>query len=282
MATEQPSEARDKARLEMDPQRLDSIAKRAQEVIQNDQKVVPPFWISKYKKEASRNWDIFYKRNTTKFFKDRYWLDREFEELAHKGDESKEKKICLEVGCGVGNFVFPTLAKNPNLFIYACDFSSRAVGMVQANEQYDEARCKAFVADLTVDDLCTTVPAESVDLVSAIFVLSAIPPEKMNVAIQNIYKVLKSGGNVLFRDYGLYDEAQIKFSSASDKKLDDNFYVRQDGTMSYFFSMEDVQQRFEAEGFKTIVNEYIYRETTNRKLELAADRIFTQCKFVKP
>lgn len=52
--------------------------------------------------------------------------------------------------------------------------------------------------------------------------------------------------------------------------------------MSYFFSMEDVQQRFEAEGFKTIVNEYIYRETTNRKLELAADRIFTQCKFVKP
>ncbi|KAJ2962128.1 hypothetical protein NQZ79_g2698 [Umbelopsis isabellina] len=210
MATEQPSEARDKARLEMDPQRLESIAKRAQEVIQNDQKVVPPFWISKYKKEASRNWDIFYKRNTTKFFKDRYWLDREFEELAHKGDESKEKKICLEVGCGVGNFVFPTLAKNPNLFIYACDFSSRAVGMVQvsellafqclywgskhsspyqANEQYNESRCKAFVADLTVDDLCATVPAESVDLVSAIFVLSAIPPEKMSVAIQNIYKV---------------------------------------------------------------------------------------------
>ncbi|CAM0135790.1 unnamed protein product [Umbelopsis sp. WA50703] len=232
MATEQPSEARDKARIEMDPQRLESHAKRAQEVIQNDQKVVPPFWINKYKKDASRNWDIFYKRNTTKFFKDRYWLDREFEELAHKGDESNEKKTCLEVGCGVGNFVFPTLAKNPNLFIYACDFSSRAVGMVQANEQYDESRCKAFVADLTVDDLCTTIPAESVDMVSAIFVLSAIPPEKMSVAIQNIYKVLKTGGNVLFRDYGLYDEAQIKFSSASDKRLDDNFYVRQDGNVS--------------------------------------------------
>ena len=45
------------------------------------------------------------------------------------------------------------------------------------------------------------------------------------------YKVLKHGGSVLFRDYGLYDEAQIKFSSASDKKLDDNFYVRQDGKL---------------------------------------------------
>jgi len=272
---------RDKARIEMDTERLESHAQRAKEIIQNDQKIVPSFWINKYKKEASRNWDIFYKRNTTKFFKDRYWLDREFEELEHKGDGT-EQKICLEVGCGVGNFVFPTLAKNPSLFIYACDFSSRAIDMVKANEQYNESRCKAFVCDLTVDDLSATVPPETADMVSAIFVLSAIPPEKMRIAIQNIFKVLKNGGCVLFRDYGLYDEAQIKFSSTSDKKLDENFYVRQDGTMSYFFSLEDIQTRFEAEGFKTISNEYIYRETKNRKLELNADRIFTQCKFIKP
>ncbi|KAI8577399.1 hypothetical protein K450DRAFT_252256 [Umbelopsis ramanniana AG] len=281
MAADEQSGGRDKARIEMASERLESHAQRAKEAIQNDQKIVPPFWINKYKKDASRNWDIFYKRNTTKFFKDRYWLDREFEELAHKGD-SDEKKICLEVGCGVGNFVFPTIAKNPNLFIYACDFSSRAIEMVKANEQYVESRCKAFVCDLTADDLCNTIPSETADLVSAIFVLSAIPPEKMSFAIQNIFKVLKHGGSVLFRDYGLYDEAQIKFSSASDKKLDENFYVRQDGTMSYFFSLEDVQSRFEAEGFQTISNEYIYRETTNRKLEMNADRIFTQCKFVKP
>ncbi|KAI9280860.1 S-adenosyl-L-methionine-dependent methyltransferase [Umbelopsis sp. AD052] len=281
MAADEQSGGRDKARIEMASERLESHAQRAKEAIQNDQKIVPPFWINKYKKDASRNWDIFYKRNTTKFFKDRYWLDREFEELAHKGG-SNEKKICLEVGCGVGNFVFPTIAKNPNLFIYACDFSSRAIEMVKANEQYNESRCKAFVCDLTADDLCNTIPPETADLVSAIFVLSAIPPEKMSNAIQNIFKVLKHGGSVLFRDYGLYDEAQIKFSSASDKKLDENFYVRQDGTMSYFFSLEDVQNRFEAEGFQTIANEYIYRETTNRKLEMNADRIFTQCKFVKP
>lgn len=60
---------RDKARIEMDAERLESHAQRAKEIIQNDQKIVPSFWINKYKKEASRNWDIFYKRNTTKFFK---------------------------------------------------------------------------------------------------------------------------------------------------------------------------------------------------------------------
>ena len=42
--------------------------------------------ISDYKKcklenEAKKNWDLFYKRNSTNFFKDRHWLTREFPEL---------------------------------------------------------------------------------------------------------------------------------------------------------------------------------------------------------
>ncbi|KAL1935201.1 hypothetical protein VTP01DRAFT_4341 [Rhizomucor pusillus] len=276
MTTEE--RGRDAARVTMDPERLEQHIKRAQEVIENDKKSVPPFWINKYKKEAARNWDIFYKRNTTKFFKDRHWTDREFEEL-----RSTEKLVCLEVGCGVGNFVFPALADNPNLFIYACDFSKRAVEMVKSNEQYDESRCKAFVCDLTVDALTDIIPPDSLDLVSVLFVFSAIPPEKMHLAIHNIYKVLKPGGCVLFRDYGLYDQAQIKFSESSEqKKLDQNFYVRQDGTMSYFFSVEDLQTRFEKEGFRTLVNDYVYRETTNRRLEMKLDRIFVQAKFQKP
>ncbi|KAI8139091.1 S-adenosyl-L-methionine-dependent methyltransferase [Fennellomyces sp. T-0311] len=269
----------DAERIVMDTDRLEQHVKRAQEAIAGDKKEVPPFWINKYKKEAAKNWDIFYKRNTTKFFKDRHWTDREFEELVFK--EGQQLR-CLEVGCGVGNFVFPALAENANLFIYACDFSKRAVEMVKSNANYDEARCHAFVCDLTIDPLTDNVPAESLDLVSALFVFSAIPPEKMASAIQNLYKVMKPGGHVLFRDYGLYDEAQIKFSKASDKKLDENLYVRQDGTMSYFFSVDDLAARFEAEGFKTIVNEYIYRETTNRRLELNVDRIFVQAKFQKP
>lgn len=69
MAADEQSGGRDKARIEMDPERLESHAQRAKDAIQNDQKIVPPFWINKYKKDASKNWDMFYKRNTTKFFK---------------------------------------------------------------------------------------------------------------------------------------------------------------------------------------------------------------------
>lgn len=35
----------------------------------------------KYENEAGKFWDIFYKRNGTKFFKDRHYLDREFPQL---------------------------------------------------------------------------------------------------------------------------------------------------------------------------------------------------------
>jgi len=37
----------------------------------------------------------------------------------------------LEVGCGVGNMIFPLLQENPDVRVYACDFSPRAVEFVK-------------------------------------------------------------------------------------------------------------------------------------------------------
>jgi methyltransferase-like protein 6 len=42
---------------------------------------IPAFWQEKYKKEAAKNWNLFYKRNEARFFKDRHWIGREFPEL---------------------------------------------------------------------------------------------------------------------------------------------------------------------------------------------------------
>ena len=54
---------------------------------------------------------------------------------------------------------------------------------------YNTDRCKAFQCDITCDDLTNEIPANSVDAVSMIFVLSAIHPDKMVLALKNIYKV---------------------------------------------------------------------------------------------
>jgi methyltransferase-like protein 6 len=42
----------------------------------------------------------------------------------------------LQVGCGVGNSIYPLLDINPQLRVYACDFSATAVQIVQQHPQY--------------------------------------------------------------------------------------------------------------------------------------------------
>ncbi|CAH1760960.1 3652_t:CDS:2 [Entrophospora sp. SA101] len=256
----------------------DNIPENIKEIIIKDSKILPKFWIDKYKNETCKNWDLFYRRNTTKFFKNRNWIGREFIEL----NESSSQKIVLELGCGVGNFLFPVLESNSNLFIYACDFSKRAIDFVKLNQKYDEKRCKAFVCDLTKDSLSQYIINDKIDIVSAIFVFSAMPPENHLNVIKNIAEVTKPGSVVCFRDYALYDETQLKFSNSKSNKLQDNLYVRQDGTLSYFFSKKYLKETFESNSlFKNIDMEYVYRETINRAKSLCVERRFLQAKFIR-
>ncbi|XP_027868062.1 tRNA N(3)-cytidine methyltransferase METTL6 [Xiphophorus couchianus] len=248
--------------------------------LSSERTLVSDFKQMKIEKEAQKNWDLFYKRNTTNFFKDRHWTTREFEDLQACREFESQKLVLLEAGCGVGNCIFPLLEEDLNIFVYACDFSPRAVEFVKKNPLYRPDRCCAFQCDLTKDHLMENVPEASVDVVTLIFVLSAIHPDKMKVALENIGKVLKPGGVILFRDYGLYDHAMLRFKSGS--KLGDNFYVRQDGTRSYFFSKEFLAKLFEEADFQSVVNEYVLRKTVNKKEGLCVPRVFLQSKFIKP
>ena len=48
------------------------------------------------------------------------------------------RRTLFEVGCGVGNFIFPLIAedKEKHFFFHACDFSSKAVELVKVQTSF--------------------------------------------------------------------------------------------------------------------------------------------------
>ncbi len=94
-------------------------------------------------------------------------------------------------------------------------------------------------------------------------------------------KVLKPNGYLLFRDYGLYDHAMFRFARQRQHKLSENFYVRQDGTRAYFFSIEYLTNLLNQCQFNIDELSYVLKETVNIKEDICVPRVFIQGKFKK-
>ncbi|KAK3811137.1 MAG: S-adenosyl-L-methionine-dependent methyltransferase, partial [Benniella sp.] len=251
------------------------------EISRQQQDPVPEEMVQVYHAEAAENWNKFYAKNENRFFKDRHWLRIEFPELFQMVEADAGAKTVLEIGCGAGNTMFPMLleSKNPELFVYGCDFSSTAVEVVRSNPNYDEKRCKAFVWDLGGDDIPPEVQPESMDVLVLIFVLSALHPDKWDQAMNNLYKLLKPGGLIVFRDYGRYDMTQLRFKK--NRLLSDNFYVRGDGTRVYYFDSDEIVRLFGSK-FTIEQNAIDRRLIVNRLRKVKMYRVWLQGKFRKP
>ncbi|KNZ64422.1 hypothetical protein VP01_1030g6 [Puccinia sorghi] len=144
-----------------------------------------------------------------------------------------------------GNTAFPILAanENPELFLYALDYSSKAVELVKVNTSpknplYDPTKCLGAVWDMSSADIPTEVPPCSLDAIIMIFCFSALHPKEWAQTVRNLWKMLKPGGILLFRDYGRHDLAQLRMKGS--RFLEDNFYVRGDGTRVYFFDKDEL------------------------------------------
>lgn len=272
--------------------------------------------------KAGSNWHHFYEKHENKFFKDRHWLFTEFPELLRPYEEPSEPKAAeetaavtaagpdaasaaepisadapaetlqerfnrsshsswrvLEVGCGVGNTVFPLLAVNrhPETFVYACDFAASAIDILRHHEQYTPRRCHAFTADITASPV---LPPQSLDVVILIFVLSAVHPEKMQAVLNHLAESLRPGGILLLRDYGRYDLAQLRFKGS--RCISENFYMRGDGTRVYFFTQDELRTMLTQAGLTEQQNVADRRLLVNRGRQITMQRVWIQCKYVKP
>ncbi|XP_064476667.1 tRNA N(3)-methylcytidine methyltransferase METTL2-like [Ornithodoros turicata] len=276
-------------------EQLDAAQKKISE---NAEEKVDAAQKEEYEKDAVQYWDKFYGIHSNRFFKDRHWLFVEFPELLPENAPptvtendslpaatfpgSTSRFRVLEVGCGVGNTVFPILEinKDPGLFLYCCDFSETAVSVLKEHKEYDPQRCLAFVCDVTRENWDAPFPNESLDIIILIFVLSAVSPDKMQGVINRAAQYLKPGGCIIFRDYGRFDMAQLRFKRG--RCLSDNFYVRGDGTRCYFFTQDELKEMFEKAGLYEELNHLDRRLQVNRGKLLQMYRVWVQARYRKP
>ncbi|CCF50352.1 hypothetical protein NDA11_007045 [Ustilago hordei] len=303
-------------------------------LISTNRRSATDFAVKKHSAEAAKNWDKFYKNHQDKFFKDRHWTSREFSSQLPsasssssststpltassstgkaKGEDDREEEttlvsqqvgnesgVLLEVGCGVGNMLYPLLNTNPSLRVHCCDFSSRAVDLVKSQPQYDPARVNAFVFDLTspsppLSTFLSVAPYNtwpSVTTISLIFVLSAIPPNLHAQVLRSLKALLPQGGHILFRDYAYGDLSQVRYHTKKDAAWaepslltpdpEHNWYRRGDNTFNYFFRKEQLEELARQVGLEAEV-EVLRRTAINRRSEVNMQRRFVQAKWYVP
>jgi len=246
-------------------------------------------------------------------FKDRHYLRKAFGELVDEDaraapetfrpalrpselpDVDETRKIdVLELGCGVGNSVFPLLRANLNMRVVAVDCSPTAIAAVRANPEFDARRLRTHVVDASAPrSMVSCVDDASVDAVTAVFFFSALTANGLRNAAEEIRRVLRPNGLLLFRDYARGDvktDASSRFvpgervdenaSLSSSSSSNEQTYRRSDGTLAVFFDEDELNDVFASVGLVGEC-EIVTHSITNRKLGVTMDRKFVQGRFVR-
>lgn len=283
--------------VQVDPQYASFISQ--QTAFQRDNQV-SDFDKTRFNTNPEKWWDKFYGKNQANFFKDRKWLVQEFPVLGEVTKKGYGDVTVLEVGAGAGNTAFPLLAMNENegLRLHACDYSPKAIEVIREQEAYVKQEGERQVLRADVWDVASEeaplppgLEEGSVDVVVMVFIFSALEPTQWQQAVRNIFALLKPGGEVLFRDYGRGDLAQVRFKKG--RYLDENFYVRGDGTRVYFFEEEELRriwsgQAFDEDGLSETTGFEIVNLATDRRMlvnrqrKLKMYRCWMQGRFKKP
>lgn len=201
----------------------------------------------------------------------------------NKVPESIVQRICAYVH----DVSIPDLPGSVTLAIedFHQQYDKTTVPTNQLYHQYHYNHCAPFVLShyrTTTEDIPRTMPSfppadENIrpstyggnyDTVLMLFMLSAMPPEKHKDIFRNAAACLHPGGYLLFRDYALWDEAQLRFSKGH--KLSNNLFVRSDGTLAYYFTVNEIQKYGFYSGLEIIECRTLYRKYINRAQYLNA------------
>jgi methyltransferase-like protein 6 len=128
--------------------------------------------------------------------------------------------------------------------------------------------------DAVRDPFPAAVAGGRVDVVLMTFMLSACKPEDHPEVLQRARDALPPGGFLCFRDYGVYDMTHLRLR----RRVGESLYVREDGTLAYFFSIEYLGRLLRACGFEVLELRYATVEVPNRKEGIRMRRVFVHAK----
>nr|GMD55844.1 methyltransferase-like protein 6 [Ipomoea batatas]GME20717.1 methyltransferase-like protein 6 [Ipomoea batatas] len=260
------------------------------------------------------------RHSTGKFFKERRYLLKEFPEIASCDEYSIVLEVgcgngstALPIlrgnegiflyGCDCSDEAVQRTKENINaanlasaeqrFYLFQCDFSAsrfpqwlicnscRESSLPERRAWSPDSNCnwKRYFPDplcLVGNSCCIG----GVDFLTLIFTLSALPIHRMPIAIHECLSVLRPGGLLLFRDYGLYDMTMLRFEP--EQRVGFREYMRCDGTRSYFFCLESVRDLFCSAGFVEVELEYCCVKSVNRRNGKSMKRVWVHGKFQKP
>ncbi|KAL7148053.1 hypothetical protein ABFS83_06G151500 [Erythranthe nasuta] len=259
------------------------------------------------------------RHSTGKFFKERRYLLKEFPELASCKENSKVLEVgcgngstALPILRGRGDVILYacdcsiealerakqiinaaiSISTEHRFHPFLCDFSTTGFPLWlccntcsgdfshKPHIQSSGANISCEIND--VNPFCsdeTKCCIGGVDFVTLIFTLSALPLDRMPKAVKHCFDVLKPGGLLLFRDYGLYDMTMLRFGP--DQRTGYREYLRPDRTRSFFFCLDTVRSLASAAGFTEMELEYCCVKSVNRRNGKIMKRVWVHGKFQK-
>jgi SAM-dependent methyltransferase len=239
-------------------------------------------------------WQAFHRRHRGRFFKPRYYIAEAFPLLR----SLTAADTVLEVGCGNGSNLFVLAARTPAQ-ILGTDASRAALEGVRATPEFGaishRTRLALFdaVADVwaPLEERHDAAPpnggAPPVDrpqgtAAAALmtFVLSALRPGEHAAAVAAVARTLRPGGALLFRDYAHGDLAQLRAEDGA--VLAPRLHVRGDGTLAYFFELEELRALFASAGLRVEELRFCTVRNVNRRKGVVMRRVWVHGVAVKP
>ena len=260
--------------------------------------------------EDANAWDQFYSNHGNRFFKDRHYFEKAFPTefppspavrppsttmgltTTKSNDCEVQRRTLVEIGCGVGNAILPFLEVGESEgnwdVIHGLDISTEAIQILRKDPRFiafnetgpSIRKAHGHVCDVSrqLPPLCSGIS----NVTTLIFCLSAIDPARHMEAAKHVVDSLKPGGVLVFRDYGRYDEAQMKLGTSRSKRIKENFYRKHDGTKCYYFSLEDLEQIFCRNlQMESLELKYLRRVYGNKATTQVRRRVWVQGRFRK-